>query len=270
MPGLDVAPAAAAAPAGDDRPLHPAAAAEPPPGRDRPPRLRRDGRGRRPLRARRRAPARGGRPRPRPGPGDPPRRLRLPDPAAGGEAAAGRAGGRRGPGDPLLRPAAPLQGDRHPARGLPRRSRAPSSGSSATRGWTSSRCAALAAEAPGRVRFVTRFVDDAEIPAIFRRADLVVLPYLDAEHSGVLYTGLAFGKPLVLSAVGGFPEVGARPAPRASSRPATRPRSPRRSSELVGDEAARAELAAAATARRRRPLLLGRGRRATPSTSTAS
>ncbi|MGE5282107.1 MAG: glycosyltransferase family 4 protein [Chloroflexota bacterium] len=72
----------------------------------------------------------------------------------------------------------------------------------------------LAAEAPGRVRFVSRFVDDAEIPAIFRRADLVVLPYRDAEHSGVLYTGLAFAKPLVLSAVGGFPEVAATGAAR--------------------------------------------------------
>src|ERR1700761_6403424 len=58
-----------------------------------------------------------------------------------------------------------------------------------------------------RVRFVTRFVEDAEIPAIFRAADVVALPYLDAEHSGVLYTGLAFGKPMVVSAVGGFPEV---------------------------------------------------------------
>ena len=72
----------------------------------------------------------------------------------------------------------------------------------------------LAAEAAGRVRFVTRFVEDAEIPAIFRAADLVALPYLDAEHSGVLYTGLAFGKPLVLSAVGGFPEVAATGAAR--------------------------------------------------------
>ncbi len=67
----------------------------------------------------------------------------------------------------------------------------------------------LAAEASGRVRFVTRFVEDAEVPAIFRRADLVALPYRDAEQSGVLYTGLAFGKPLVLSSVGGFPEVAA-------------------------------------------------------------
>ena len=73
---------------------------------------------------------------------------------------------------------------------------------------------ALAAEAPGRVRFLTRFVEDAEIPAIFRRADVVVLPYRDAEHSGVLYTGLAFGKPMVLSDVGGFPELGRAGAAR--------------------------------------------------------
>ena len=72
----------------------------------------------------------------------------------------------------------------------------------------------LAAEAPGRVRFLTRFVDDAEIPAIFRRADVVVLPYRDAEHSGVLYTGLAFGKPMVLSAVGGFPRLAEEGAAR--------------------------------------------------------
>jgi glycosyltransferase involved in cell wall biosynthesis len=75
----------------------------------------------------------------------------------------------------------------------------------------------LADEARGRVRFLTRFVEDAEIPAIFRRADIVALPYRDAEHSGVLYTGLAFGKPLVLSAVGGFPEVAATGAGRLVS-----------------------------------------------------
>ena len=133
-------------------------------------------------------------------------------------------------------------------RGLPPRSRAPSCGSSATRAWTSSRCARLAAEAPGRVRFLTRFVEDAEIPAIFRRADLVVLPYRDAEHSGVLYTGLAFGKPMVLSAVGGFPELAEHGAARLVP-----PEDPAALAaalaELVGDEAARAELAAAAPRR---------------------
>ncbi len=105
----------------------------------------------------------------------------------------------------------------------------------------------LAARAAGRVRFVTRFVADAEIPAIFRRADVVALPYLDAEHSGVLYTGLAFGKPLVLSAVGGFPEVAATGAARLVP-PGDNDALAAALSRLMGDESARAELAAAARA----------------------
>jgi len=104
----------------------------------------------------------------------------------------------------------------------------------------------LAAEAGGRVRFVTRFVEDAEIPAIFRRADLLVLPYLDAEHSGVLYTGLAFGKPMVLSAVGGFPEAAETGAARLVP-PGDTPALAVALEELIGDETARRELAAAAT-----------------------
>jgi glycosyltransferase involved in cell wall biosynthesis len=103
----------------------------------------------------------------------------------------------------------------------------------------------LASEAPGRVRFVARFVEDAEIPAIFRRADVVVLPYRDAEHSGVLYTGLAFGKPLVVTSVGGFPEVAARGAARLIP-----PEDPAALAtalgELTGDVAAREQLAEAA------------------------
>jgi glycosyltransferase involved in cell wall biosynthesis len=65
----------------------------------------------------------------------------------------------------------------------------------------------LRAAAPPTVRFVPRFVTDPEIPAYFRRADLVVLPYLEIDQSGVLFTALAFGRPLLLTAVGGFPEV---------------------------------------------------------------
>jgi glycosyltransferase involved in cell wall biosynthesis len=103
----------------------------------------------------------------------------------------------------------------------------------------------LAARAPGRVRFLTRFVPDAEIPAIMRRADLVVLPYRDAEHSGVLYAALAFGKPVVLSAVGGFPEVAEQGAGRLVP-----PEDPvalaATLSELVDDAGARAQLAEAA------------------------
>lgn len=65
-----------------------------------------------------------------------------------------------------------------------------------------------------RVSFVPRFVADREIPAIFQRADVVALPYRDAEQSGVLYTALAFGKPIVVSDAGGFPEVAAHGAAR--------------------------------------------------------
>ena len=74
---------------------------------------------------------------------------------------------------------------------------------------------------PGTVRFVERFVAEAEIPAFMRRADLVVLPYRDIEQSGVLYTALAFGSALVLSDVGGFPEIAERRrrAARAARRP---------------------------------------------------
>jgi glycosyltransferase involved in cell wall biosynthesis len=68
----------------------------------------------------------------------------------------------------------------------------------------------LQERAPAGVRFVPRFVADAEIPAFFRRADIVVLPYSRTERfdfSGVLAAALAFGKPVVLTDVGGFGEI---------------------------------------------------------------
>jgi glycosyltransferase involved in cell wall biosynthesis len=60
---------------------------------------------------------------------------------------------------------------------------------------------------PGRVRFVERYVSDAELPAFFRRADLLALPHRSVDVSGVLFAGLAFGKAMVLSDVGGFREL---------------------------------------------------------------
>ncbi len=69
---------------------------------------------------------------------------------------------------------------------------------------------ALAEKAPGTVRMLPRFITDPEIPALFRRADIVVLPYREIEQSGVLYTAIAFGKAIVLSSVGGFTEVAER------------------------------------------------------------
>lgn len=65
----------------------------------------------------------------------------------------------------------------------------------------------LRSRSPANVRWLPRFVGDAEIPALFRRADLVVLPYREIDQSGVLFTALAFERPMLLSAVGGFPEL---------------------------------------------------------------
>jgi glycosyltransferase involved in cell wall biosynthesis len=70
----------------------------------------------------------------------------------------------------------------------------------------------LRERAPAGVRFVPRFVAEAELPAYFRRADIVVLPYSRTERfdfSGVLAAALAFGKPVVLTDIGGFTEVAA-------------------------------------------------------------
>jgi len=59
---------------------------------------------------------------------------------------------------------------------------------------------------PG-VRTALRFVSGAELAGAFEAADLVVLPYREIDQSGVLFTALAFGKPLLLSDVGGFGEI---------------------------------------------------------------
>jgi glycosyltransferase involved in cell wall biosynthesis len=109
---------------------------------------------------------------------------------------------------------------------------------------------ALRARAPGGVRFVPRFVADVELPAYFRRADVVVLPYSRTERfdfSGVLATALAFGKPVVLTEVGGFPEVAATGAARLV--PPDDPGALREALvSLIGDPSARRRLAAAAAA----------------------
>jgi glycosyltransferase involved in cell wall biosynthesis len=103
----------------------------------------------------------------------------------------------------------------------------------------------LAGRASGKVRFVDRFIPDTEIPAFMRRADLVVLPYRNIEQSGVLYTALAFGRPLILSSVGGFTEIGERGAARLVP-----PEDPEALAaalrELLDDEGARRALASGA------------------------
>ena len=104
----------------------------------------------------------------------------------------------------------------------------------------------LAARIPDRVRLIPRFIPDPEIPAYFRRADIVVLPHLNAEQSGVLHIALAFGRPLVLTAVGGFPEVAQRDGAARIVPPGDPAALALALNELLGDERERRRLSAAA------------------------
>ncbi len=106
---------------------------------------------------------------------------------------------------------------------------------------------ALVASAPAGVRFVLRFVSDGEILALMRRASLVVLPYREIDHSGVAFTALGAGVPLLLSDVGGFPEIAATGAARTVATGDSRALG-EALGELLADPAALGAMAASARA----------------------
>ena len=58
-----------------------------------------------------------------------------------------------------------------------------------------------------RVMVVSRYIPDEEVQVYFRAADLVVLPYKSATQSGITQTAFAFERPVVVTAVGGLPDV---------------------------------------------------------------
>jgi glycosyltransferase involved in cell wall biosynthesis len=93
-----------------------------------------------------------------------------------------------------------------------------------------------------RVRFVPHFVTDPELPPYFRRADVVVLPYREIDQSGVLFTALAFHRPLLVTAVGGFAEVAEQGAAKAVP-PNDAAALGRALGELLADDRARVALA---------------------------
>jgi glycosyltransferase involved in cell wall biosynthesis len=104
---------------------------------------------------------------------------------------------------------------------------------------------ALRASSPPGVRWVPRFVPDPELPAYLRRADLVVLPHRRVDQSGAAFAALAFGRPLLLSDAGGFPDLAAAGA--ACLVPAGDPAALRAELiRLLGDAEARERLAAGA------------------------
>jgi glycosyltransferase involved in cell wall biosynthesis len=59
----------------------------------------------------------------------------------------------------------------------------------------------------GRVRLFTDFIPNEEVKYYFSASDLVVLPYRSATQSGITQIAYHFEKPMVVSNVGGLPEV---------------------------------------------------------------
>lgn len=59
----------------------------------------------------------------------------------------------------------------------------------------------------GWVELIDRYIPAAEVPALFRRALGVVLPYTDATQSGVSAMAFGFARPVIASAVGDVPDV---------------------------------------------------------------
>lgn len=98
-------------------------------------------------------------------------------------------------------------------------------------------------DAPPGVTVVPRFVDEAEVAWCLNNAALVVLPYREIDQSGVLFSALGLGRPLLLSDAGGFPELGDAAA-HVKARDAVALAAALR--RLLEDENARAGLAAAA------------------------
>jgi glycosyltransferase involved in cell wall biosynthesis len=58
-----------------------------------------------------------------------------------------------------------------------------------------------------RIELKLQYFPEKVIPAIFKIADLVVLPYLNIDQSGILMAAMAAGRPVLCTPVGAFPET---------------------------------------------------------------
>jgi len=57
-----------------------------------------------------------------------------------------------------------------------------------------------------KITLVDEYVSDEKVNVYFSAADVVVLPYLRASQSGIAHIAMSFGKPVVVSEVGGLKE----------------------------------------------------------------
>lgn len=62
-------------------------------------------------------------------------------------------------------------------------------------------------EIGGQVQMVQGYVPDDEVEKYFAASDLVVLPYLSATQSGIVQIAFGFEKPVLVTEVGGLPDV---------------------------------------------------------------
>ena len=69
------------------------------------------------------------------------------------------------------------------------------------------RALAKAAGGEPHVRMIDRYLPDDEVEAVFRAADVAVLPYRSATQSGVTHVAYALGVPVITTDVGGLAET---------------------------------------------------------------
>jgi glycosyltransferase involved in cell wall biosynthesis len=74
-------------------------------------------------------------------------------------------------------------------------------------GWTLPATLLESSPRAARIRFVNRYVTDAEVTGAFAAADAVVLPYRRSSASGPLHIAMSEGLPVVVSTVGGLVEA---------------------------------------------------------------
>lgn len=67
--------------------------------------------------------------------------------------------------------------------------------------------AAIARIPPGAVRWDDDYIPDEKVTLYFSAADVVVQPYISATQSGVAQIAYHFEKPMIVTSVGGLPEV---------------------------------------------------------------
>jgi len=57
------------------------------------------------------------------------------------------------------------------------------------------------------ITIINRYVPNEDIPKYYKMADAVIVPYITATQSGIIQTAYNFDKPVVVTDVGGLPEV---------------------------------------------------------------